>query len=479
MLKKILFVAFFNSLFGIIFGQIAAPLESVQTKKNATDSFWVTYQAKTVDNLSGFRKNTEPEYSAYGGWKIWKKNATGFYRTEKVNGRWWIIDPEGYPFIHRAVVAFNPSKSPKQKEVFDKRFMNNVNWIKKESLLLRKYGFNGTGAWSNTEELSKETNSLAYTILISPMSHYKKDHIKKFGGKYKESGWQGYRFDLAMVFDKEFDKYIEDAVSPLRAYKNDPYLLGYFTDNELPWMNDALDRHLNLLAKDEQGYIAAKKWLDERKGHDAKVSEITDEDRLAFTGFYFETYMKKVTSALKKVDSNHMYLGCRFNQEKNQQELSNPEIFRVVGKYMDIVSINHYRKWEPSQQQMNDWGNWSGKPFLITEWYTKAEDSDLPNNTGAGWLVKTQRDRGLFYQNFTIELLKNRNCVGWHWFKYMDNDPDDLTTDPSNRDSNKGIVDRYFNPYLPLLENMKKINNNTYSLIKYFDSKENEIVQSK
>ena len=54
---------------------------------------------------------------------------------------------------------------------------------------------------------------------------------------------------------------------------------------------------------------------------------------------------------------------------------------------MDIVSINHYRKWEPVQSSMANWANWSQKPFLITEWYTKGEDSGLPNRTGAGWNV--------------------------------------------------------------------------------------------
>ncbi|MNQ97136.1 hypothetical protein D3C85_1127680 [compost metagenome] len=165
-----------------------------------------------------------------------------------------------------------------------------------------------------------------------------------------------------------------------------------------------------------------------------------------------------------------MYLGCRFNQDK-EQELTNSEIFKVAGKYMDIISINHYRKWEPSQDLMNNWGEWSGKPFLITEWYTKAEDSGLPNNTGAGWLVRTQKERGLFYQNFTLELLKNKNSVGWHWFKYMDNDPEDLSTDYSNRDSNKGIVNSKFEPYLPLLKEMKIINDNAYQLTQYFDKK--------
>lgn len=450
--------------------QIKTKYKTVEAGNDTKDTVWVSYKAATVDGISGFKKKKEPQTSQYGGWKAWQKQATGFFRTEKVDNRWWIIDPEGYPFIHKAVVAFNPGKAKKQKEVFDQKYNSLAAWTQAETQMLRNYGFNGAGAWTNVDYMRTTDNPLVYTIIVSPMGNYKREHIKKFG-KYKEAGWQGYRFDLVMVFDKEFDKYVAEAIEPIAKYKNDKYLLGYFTDNELPWVYDALDRHLTLLAKDEQGYLAAKAWLDERKGKNANVNDITDEDRSAFTAFYFETYMKKVTEALRKADPNHMYLGCRFNQNKNKQELSNPEIFRIAGKYMDIISINHYRKWEPDQSTLNNWGEWSGKPFLITEWYTKAEDSGLPNNTGAGWLVHTQQDRGYFYQNFSLGLLQNKNCVGWHWFKYMDNDPDDLTTDPSNRDSNKGVVDRYFNPYIPLLEQMKQVNDNTYNLIQYFDKK--------
>jgi len=93
----------------------------------------------------------------------------------------------------------------------------------------------------------------------------------------------------------------------------------------------------------------------------------------------------------------------------------------------------------------------------------------MENKTGAGWLVKTQTDRGIHYQNFCMELLKAPNCVGWHWFRYQDNDPTDPSADESNRDSNKGLVSFRYNPYLPLLEKMKMLNLNKYELIKYFE----------
>lgn len=445
-------------------------LEIVKARVSNTDTSWTTYKAQTVDNLPGFNSTKEPELNQYGSWKVKKVKSTGFFRTEKIKDRWWIIDPEGYPFIYKGVAVFRPGTSDHQKEVFDQKYKTPEVWRESESEMLRQYGFNGAGCWSAVDLIRESPQPIVYSIILNPMQNYKSEHIKRFGGKYKVAGWQNYRFDLAMVFDPEFDDYVDKAIKDIVKYKDDKYLMGYYTDNELPWKTDALDIHLLNLAKDEPGYIAARNWFTARKGKNAKADDITEDDRLAFSGFYFETYVKKVSDAIRKYDPNHMYLGCRFNQQ-NRQELTNPEIFRVAGKYMDIISINHYRMWQPDTRQLQDWEKWSGKPFLITEWYTKGEDSGLKNNTGAGWIVKTQQDRGFFYQNFTIELLKSKNCVGWHWFTYQDNDPNDLKTDPSNRDSNKGIVNSEFSPYQPLLQEMKKLNDNVYNLTRFFDKK--------
>ena len=118
---------------------------------------------------------------------------------------------------------------------------------------------------------------------------------------------------------------------------------------------------------------------------------------------------------------------------------------------------------------MADWSSWSDKPFFITEYYTKAEDAGMTNQSGAGWLVKTQSDRGIHYQNFCMELLRAKNCVGWHWFRYQDNDPTDTSADPSNSDSNKGIVNTLYEVYEKLADKMKQLNDNKYSLTAFFD----------
>ena len=157
--------------------------------------------------------------------------------------------------------------------------------------------------------------------------------------------------------------------------------------------------------------------------------------------------------------------------------LHNEGLIRATGRYVDIFSANYYNVWTPNRQTMNNWVEWLGGnvPFMITEWYTKGNDQialipGIYNVSGAGWPVAGQRERGYFYQNYALALLEHPHSVGWHWFMYHDNDPE-APGDPSNIDSNKGIVDRYFNDHTELLILMRELNANAYRLIEYFDNK--------
>ena len=96
--------------------------------------------------------------------------------------------------------------------------------------------------------------------------------------------------------------------------------------------------------------------------------------------------------------------------------------------------------------------------------FAEGEDSGLNNVKGAGFTVPTQKDRGHFYENFTLGLLQNKNVIGWHWFRYIDDG--DLKT--KGQSSNKGIVNIDYQEYSELAESMKVINSQAYSLSDYF-----------
>jgi len=67
-------------------------------------------------------------------------------------------------------------------------------------------------------------------------------------------------------------------------------------------------------------------------------------------------------------------------------------------------------------------------------------------------------------------MLESRMCIGWQWFKYMDNDTTDTSAELSNTDSNKGIVTTTYRPYTAMLDEMQKLNCRVYAVAAYFDA---------
>ena len=450
---------------------IVLPPYKVKCKQKVSTASWTTYEARTIECIEGFNRAKDPEVDIYGGWKGTNVgNEDGYFRVRKVGGRWWFVDPLGNLFLSKAVAVFSPGSSDRQKQNIRDKFESNSAWAQSEMGFLRDLSFNSLGAWSSVNEVRTAPEPMPYTVILSPMSSY--IGALKAQGKEKEgfaaAGWEGYPYDFAMVFDSAFDTYVERAISAAAGYKNDKYLIGYFIDNEIPWKDKALENCLTKWPSTHINHQKAQEWLDQRLGKTgATLGETTIADRKAFIAYCYEVYLQKVTAALQKYDSNHLFLGDRFNQWAS--ELVNDQMFAVAGRYLDVISINHYQKWQPDSEQMAKWENWSGKPFLVTEFYTKGLDSGLGNTSGAGWVVETQNDRGLFYQNFVNELLKSRVCVGWQWFTYMDNDPTNTGSDSSNFDSNKGIVTWDCKRYDDLIVHMRQINESTYNLARFYD----------
>jgi hypothetical protein len=438
----------------------------VPVKRKPTDNQWKLRNTRTIELLEDFQPDSKKiPYSKYGGRTDRKAKAKGYFYPKKVAGRWWLVDPEGNLFINTGVCSVNKGKSLISQKPARQKFGTWEKWAEFTISLLARHSFNGIGGWSDTELLRETSQPPAYTLSWNFMGSFGRS--KKL--VWQEPGHLGYPNRCIPVFHPDFKKFCDEYAKQLQATKDDPLLIGHFSDNEMPVVSDMLDRSIQLDMKNPDlryGYEAARKWLNKRKGKHASSKDITDEDRLAFIVHAYDQYYRITTNAIRKYDSNHLCLGSRLHG----RALRLPYIFRVAGKYLDIIAVNYYGAWEPDPERMAMWSRESGKPFIITEFYAKGHDTGLANNSGAGWLVQTQKDRGRFYQNFTLGLLESKNCVGWHWFKYRDNNPEDLSTDPSNRDSNKGIIDYQYYPYITLLEDMKKLNNEVYTLIDYFDS---------
>jgi hypothetical protein len=421
-------------------------------------SEWNSFTAVTTDLLEGYKPLESEDFSRYGGDKGNRMKATGYFYTSKIRNRWWIIDPDGYLCWSVAVNGVRPGNSGRNEKALDSIYHSSEQWILKTQNDLQDLGFNGAGCWSDVQMIqysNKENKGmLSYTLISNFYTNYSKQRKKI---KQDELSFP--------VFDPEFAVFCDAQASKLALTASDPNLLGHFSDNELAFNEKILDEFLSSKDTNDPNYLVALNWI---RSKGINISIISKENRDAFLGVVADEYFRVVSSAIKKHDPNHLYLGSRLHGKPKHNE----EIVKAAGRYAEIISINYYGHWEPVQKHFDEWEKWADKPVIITEFYTKGDDSGLPNLSGAGWRVKTQNDRGIFYENFCIKLLQMRNCVGWHWFRYMDNDPTDESADPSNNDSNKGIVDNQYHYYDQLTRHMQRLNMNRYKLIKYYESRE-------
>jgi hypothetical protein len=424
--------------------------------KRKPDHRWKTYPTRTVALLDGYVREQIPR-NGYGSRRDQTEKATGFFHTKKIANRWWLIDPDGRRHFNLAVVSTRPGRGPAHKDAFAQRFDSRQAWANETTQLLKAHGFNGTGGWSDDPTLRGASTRLSYCPNWSFMATFGRSRTHMGSGNRK------YPQDCIFVFDPTWPAFCEaHAAKRIAPLKDDPYLLGHFFDNELPLKPGMIDRYLKL-PNDDHGYKAARAFLVKRHGDDATVKQITAADRQAFDDLVLEKYMGTIARAIRKVDPNHMLLGPRL--------YSRNASYAVIGKYVDAFAFNLYNTWYPATKAAA-LAKAVGKPLIVTEYYTKGMDAKgLTNESGAGWCVPTQRDRGLFYQNYGLDLLETGVCVGWQWFRYQDNDPTDRRADPSNRSSNKGILTSRYEPYTPLLEKMKELNTQVYSVIDHLDSR--------
>lgn len=436
---------------------VSAKIWSKDEAKKVHYSDWQNFASITIDQLKGFHASDVTPLDKYAGLIDKDYKSSGFFRTEKINNRWNVINPLGHITYVAAVNAIRTSKtSPlpaKYKDVAD--------WTTQTIAMLQNMSFNVAGCWSDVDAIiqynASEKKPMPYTIQLNLLGGYFSETKKSNSDRKGQS-------ILGFILDDNFSNYCNEHASKLIATNNDPNLFGIFSDNEIAFTNGELKELLSKKDTNDQAYLFFQQWMKQKS---VDENTITNEQKQAFIGAIAQKYYSIVSAAIKKFDKNHMYIGSRIHSNAK----NNPYIFSAANPYIDIISINYYGDWQPKQNYIDEWAKWSDKPFFITEFYTKAEETGMNNMSGAGWIVKTHKDRGIHYQNFCLQLLKAKNCVGWHWFRYQDNDPNDTKADDSNKDSNKGIVNIQYETYQELANKMKQLNMNVYGLIQFFDNK--------
>ncbi len=406
------------------------------------------------------------KYDALGGWKKISSEPKRFFYVEEIDGIWWLINPAGNAFISKGVnhisymadfapeLGYNPYGRNNQQ-----KYGTAANWAEKAAKNLRQWNFNTVGSWPDKIMRRQE---IPYTLILNIAS--------KAGGN-----WQ--RGVFPDVYSKKFKRAARNtALTECRKLKNDIFLIGYFTDNELHWgpdwrtKNSLLIDYL-LLDKDAPGRSQAVSFLKQKYKDINEFNQAWNVEAITFNGYVpsppmpasqnrkkDETEFQRIVSAeyfrichqeIKREDPNHLILGCRFAGKAPETVLES------AGKYCDIITFNTYN-FEPPKNTLKRIYQLTQRPVMVTEFSFKAMDSGLPNTKGAGRPVKTQADRAKHFTSFVKDLMKLPFMIGYHWFEYAD-EPKEGRFDGEN--SNYGLVNIKDKPYEILTQEMTKTNN--------------------
>jgi len=349
----------------------------------------------------------------YGGVLAGGHEGTGFFRVEKDGGRWRLIDPDGGRFVSRGLnsVHARDLRAHRENQGIEAP-VDPEAWAREVRGLLLEAGFNTLGAWSADGLFREEGLRLPYTRVLNLASSFG----YAIGVAHPKFGHTGFAHEVVPVFHRDFAAHcMRRAAELTAATRDDPWLIGYFSDNELPFRTENLvARHL-LYPEDDDNHREARRWLEQRHGR-FSPDDVTEADDAAFAVHVFETYFRIVGEAIRAADPDHMVLGSRFHG----MAMRNEDLFRAAGPHVDVISVNYYHRWDVEQERLARWEELTGRPLLVTEFYARRIPGTEMDGPGAGFRVRHNRDRGLFYQHFTLGLAEAPSCVGWHWHRYSD-----------------------------------------------------------
>lgn len=322
-----------------------------------------------IEEEADLKTHPQPKgLNKYGGWEAGPQlEATGHFRVQKYNGKWWLVDPLGRLFWSHGInqVTLSQVTHIEGRENYYEYLPphDDFYW----SNITMKY----QGAPYLTDIMTEQTNRRLKSWGLNTVATHSDDRF------YQEasipyaieirSGIPGYipdDFDVVKFKESLRKTLIERYRIELSA--NDPMCIGYFVDNEYGWPQK-------------------------------NAKELT------------YAYFRAIRELLDELAPNKLYLGCRSNSVN-----FNRIAFEASAQYCDVVSINHY------DFNLCDFKGTEGLdcPLIVGEFHFGALDRGLPHSGLRS--VPTQKQRARVYEHFIRQALKSEHVVGTHWFQYVD-----------------------------------------------------------
>lgn len=407
------------------------------------------------------------------------------FKTERKNGKWMLVTPEGEPFFSLGVnCVINQTFDQAHFLQVDlvEKYGGDRDWLKRFAAAkkeqIQSYGFNTLAAW---HEKTYWGDHYPKTVEV---------RLSRFAKKVNTDWGIGF----PDVFDISFRASIQKVLTECfyekgEALLNDRGLIGYYTDNELHWWGSGghwgsnepgesvdVTNLVNDFIKQPPQAAGKQAWVDYLKEKYGSIeglnaawqSEYVDydellllavyraeesvlhEDKLGFLKLIAETYFKTTSSMLKQFDPHRLNLGCRM------VGVSTPEIvFEVAKHYVDVFSMNFYSfelpsKWLARISELTD------KPMMITEFsFCAGRTAGYPLSTNGARtvLVKDQQRRAEVYDEFIKAAAALPFMVGLHWFALYD------YGNPNGLIGNYGLLDLKDEPWEEFVSGVTRTNN--------------------
>lgn len=442
----------------------------------------------------------------FGGWKNGPQyEATGHFRVEKIDGKWWFIDPEGYLWWSHGVVRVTPSSAvtpldgrdfyfeslPQAGDVFNQFYFTHDKLLKpyydarkvkatydfSSANLYRKYGEDYKTAFAELAHkrlkswgLNTIANSSDRDICMMDETPYiERIEINRSPVLHGSGGhWWSFRDP----FDPGFADEIRRKLTEVKPQLDDPWCVGYFVDNELKWGNQTYLARCTVKAPAEQE--AKKAMVQYFKKIYKKINKLNDvwgtnfsdwegllhnrsnmpkaanKDLKAFNEQIIRKYFSTIRDIFKEIAPNKLYMGCRFAG-------ANDLVVKIGSEYCDIMSWNSYR------MDLSDFMcyaySYLDKPIIIGEFHFGAVDRGKFHHTLIR--VNDQEQRGRAYYNYVKSALEHPLVVGTHWHQFADQ----ATTGRFDGENFQvGFTDMCDTPYYETIEKIREIGQEMYEV---------------
>lgn len=427
------------------------------------------------------------DWNVYGGWRSGPQlAATGRFRTEKVQGRWHLVDPEGRLFFSHGIDVLRAGSDPIRTAGRAAWFAirtDGSSWQPVDRNLRIKYGsddpasaylanlekrmlhwgFNSVGNWGDPRLM--ERGRIPYTLQLTDFD-WKMPTIGKT--KFYDVFDPRYVQRMATLFRDEALKR-----SLVRTSIDDPYCIGYFIDNEPTFGNHG--RLATEVLKCPATQPAKRELVAWLKGRHARIEDLNaawrtshrdweallaaqtvpsgtghQADVRAFSDRMVDRYFQLCRDAVKTVAPHRLYLGCRFIGTDAVKR----ELYQPCGRYSDVLSANIYAH-SVANLPIDDLPD---LPVLIGEFHFGVGDRGMfsPGLCPAGL---DDADRARAYTRFMEGALLHPRIVGAHWFQFRDQP---LLGRWDGEGYQIGFVDVVDTPYPEMIKAARRIGERMY-----------------